>query len=153
MVAQIRQRWTDVEIWIRGDSGFAREALMAWCEANDVAYVLGLARNARLARAIGHALHEVEVEHATTQVAARRFVELRYRTARTLEPGAARGRARRSRLPGKQNPRFVVTSLGADRFAAQALYEQIYCARGDMENRIKEQQLDLFAGRAPARIR
>jgi len=146
VVAQIRERWPEVEIWIRGDSGFAREALMGWCEANRVEYVLGLARNARLARAIGRAMHEVKEEHATTQGAARRFEELRYRTQRTWSR-ERRVVAKAEWLPGKANPRFVVTSLGADRFAARELYEQIYCARGDMENRIKEQQLDLFADR------
>ena len=146
VIAQIRARWPEVEIWIRGDSGFAREALMVWCEANGVEYVLGLARNARLARAIGGALHEVEAEHAKTQVAARRFEELRYRTARTWSR-ERRVVAKAEFLPGKANPRFVVTSLGVERFAARELYERIYCARGDMENRIKEQQLDLFADR------
>jgi hypothetical protein len=146
VVAQIRARWPEVEIWIRGDSGFAREALMAWCEANRVEYVLGLARNGRLVRAIGGALHAVRTEHAQTGAAARRFEELRYRTQRTWSR-ERRVVAKAEWLPGKQNPRFVVTSLRVEAVAAQALYEQIYCARGDMENRIKEQQLDLFADR------
>jgi len=146
VVAQIRTRWPKIEIWIRGDSGFAREALLSWCEANGVEYVVGLARNARLQRAIGRAMHEVREEHATTQVAARQFVELRYRTQRTWSR-ERRVVAKAEWLPGKPNPRFVVTSLVPERFAARELYEQVYCARGDMENRIKEQQLDLFADR------
>ena len=146
VVAQIRARWPNVEIWIRGDSGFARESLMRFCEANSVEYVLGLARNARLQRAIGGLMHEARAEHEQTQVATRRFAELRYRTQRTWSR-ARRVVAKAEWLPGKPNPRFVVTSLGQERFAARELYERIYCARGDMENRIKEQQLDLFADR------
>jgi hypothetical protein len=126
VVAQIRERWPEVEILIRADSG--------------------LARNARLERAIDRAMHEVQAEQAKTQVAARRFEELRYQTQATWSR-ERRVVAKASFLPGKANPRFVVTSLGVEHFAAQALYEQIYCARGDMENRIKEQQLDLYADR------
>ena len=146
IVGQIRQRWPEVEIWIRADSGFAREALMAWCEANGVEYVLGLARNARLQRAIGRELHEAKERCQEQQEAARSFVELDYRTRRTWSR-QRRVVAKAEWLPGKANPRFVVTSLPAGRFAGQELYEAIYCARGDMENRIKEQQLDLFADR------
>lgn len=146
VVAQIRARWPEVEIWIRGDSGFARNALLSWCEANGVEYVVGLARNGRLQRAIGRAMHEVKTEHEQTRNAARRFVELRYRTQRTWSR-ERRVVAKAEWLPGKPNPRFVVTSLQAEQFGAQELYERLYCARGDMENRIKEQQLDLFADR------
>ena len=146
VVAQIRTRWPAVEISIRADSGFAREALMAWCEANQVHYVLGLARNARLQRAIGGPLHEAKQRCEVSGEAVRSFVELDYRTKKTWSR-TRRVVAKAEALPGKANPRFVVTSLAADRAPAQALYETIYCARGDMENRIKEQQLALFADR------
>ena len=146
VVGQIRTRWPAVEIWIRADSGFARESIMAWCEANDVHYVLGLAKNARLRRAIGRALAEAEAEQRKTQAPARRFEELRYRTRKSWSR-ERRVVAKGEWLPGKPNPRFVVTSLAADAYDAQTLYETIYCARGDMENRIKEQQLALFADR------
>jgi hypothetical protein len=146
IVGQIRERWPTVEIWLRADSGFAREGLMAWCEANGVGFVLGLARNARLQRAIGGELHEVKERCEAAGEAVRAFVELDYRTRKTWSR-SRRVVAKAEWLPGKANPRFVVTSLPADRFAGRELYEAIYCARGDMENRIKEQQLDLFADR------
>ena len=146
IVGQIRARWPGVEIWIRGDSGFARDAVMAWCEAHDVAYVLGLARNRRLTAAIGGALQAARQQQEATGRAARVYRELRYRTRKTWS-AERRVVAKAEQHPGKANPRFVVTSLPAQRFAAQALYETIYCARGDMENRIKEQQLALFADR------
>ena len=146
VVGQIRARWPAVEITIRADSGFAREALMSWCEANQVHYVLGLARNARLQRAIGGPLHEAKQRCEASGEAVRSFVELDYRTKKTWSR-TRRVVAKAEALPGKANPRFVVTSLAADRFPAKELYETIYCARGDMENRIKEQQLALFADR------
>jgi len=146
IVSQIRGRWPEVEIWIRGDSGFAREAIMAWCEANGVHYVLGLAKNRRLIAAVGRELHEAKQQQEATGQAVRVFKELTYRTRKSWSR-ERRVVAKAEQLPGKANPRFVVTSLPADRFAARELYEAIYCARGDMENRIKEQQLGLFADR------
>jgi hypothetical protein len=149
VVGQIRARWPAVSITIRADSGFAREPLMAWCEANGVGYVLGLARNARLQRAIGAALNEAKQRCAATGEAVRIYQELDYRTRKTWTR-ARRVVAKAEHLPGepgKANPRFVVTSLPAEHTAAAPLYERLYCARGDMENRIKEQQLDLFADR------
>jgi hypothetical protein len=146
MVAQIRERWPGVEIWIRGDSGFAREAIMVWCEANGIHYVLGLAKNRRLVAAVGRELHEAKQQQEATGGAVRLFKELRYRTRQSWSR-ERRVVAKAEQLPGKANPRFVVTSLPAQRFAARELYEAIYCARGDMENRIKEQQLGLFADR------
>ena len=146
IVAQIRARWPAVEIWIRADSGFAREAIMAWCEANDVHYVLGLAKNARLRRAIGRELTEAQRRQAQTHAPARTYKELRYRTRKSWSR-ERRVVAKAEYLPDKANPRFVVTSLSAERCDARTLYEGIYCARGDMENRIKEQQLGLFADR------
>jgi hypothetical protein len=119
---------------------------MAWCEANGVAYVLGLARNARLQRAIGGELHEAKERCQASGEAVRSFVELAYRTRKTWSR-TRRVVAKAEALPGKTNPRFVVTSLAAERYEAKTLYETLYCARGDMENRIKEQQLALFADR------
>jgi hypothetical protein len=146
VVGQIRTRWPAVEIWIRADSGFARESLMAWCEANAVHYVLGLAKNARLRRAIGGAMAAAKAEHDATQAPARRYEELRYRTRKSWSR-ERRVVGKGEWLPGKANPRFVVTSLPIEAYDARTLYETLYCARGDMENRIKEQQLALFADR------
>ena len=146
IVGRIRARWPEVEIWIRADSGFARESIMAWCEANGVEYVLGLARNARLVRAIGAELEAVRQQVERTGRSARRFGELRYRTKKSWSR-ERRVVAKAEHLRGKANPRFVVTSLPPERVRARVLYERIYCARGDMENRIKEQQLGMFADR------
>jgi hypothetical protein len=146
IVAQIRCAWPQVEILIRADSGFAREELMAWCEGHRVDYVLGLARNPRLERALEPAFEQAEALCAESGEPERVYAEWRYRTRETW--------SRERRVIGKaeitvrgENPRFVVTSLPSERVDAQTLYEQIYCARGEMENRIKEQQLDLFATR------
>ena len=146
IVGRIRERWPEVEIWIRADSGFAREAIMAWCEAHDVGYVLGLARNRRLVRAIGRELEQVREEAERTGEKARRFRDLRYRTKKSWSR-ERRVVAKAEQLGDKANPRFVVTSLDAISYPAQGLYETLYCARGDMENRIKEQQLGMFADR------
>jgi hypothetical protein len=149
IVEQIRARWPQVRIVLRADSGFAREALMAWCEANGVDYLLGLARNARLVLAIEAELAEASVESVATGRPARRFKDFLWTTRKSW--------SRRRRVVGKAewtrgeaNPRFVVTSLEASRHDPRELYEDIYCARGEMENRIKEQQLDLFADRTSA---
>ncbi len=147
IVAHIRTAWPHVEIVLRADSGFAREYLMAWCEANAVEYVFGLARNSRLQEALAGALALVrEEQQQSGAFSARRFEELRYRTLSTWSR-ERRVVGKAEQLGNKSNPRFVVTSLHADRLAAQPLYEQLYCERGDMENRIKEQQLELFADR------
>jgi len=149
IVAQIRKRWPKTRIIIRGDSGFCREAIMGWCEHNRVGYVLGLARNARLVRALGAPLHEAKVEYQTTGVAARRFAEFPYRTRKSWSR-ARRVIGKAEHLAKGPNPRFVVTNLPPSRGQARHLYEKLYCARGDMENRIKEQQLGLFADRTSA---
>ena len=146
IVGQIRARWPQTQIVLRADSGFAREALMSWCEAHGVDYVLGLARNARLTRAIGAALHQAHAQHLATGRSARLFQELTYRTRKTWST-TRRVVAKAEVLSGKTNPRFVVTSLGLKEGDARTLYEDLYCARGEMENRIKECQLDLFADR------
>ena len=146
IVQQIRTRWPAVKIWIRADSGFARESIMAWCEAHGVEYVLGLARNKRLIRAIGAELEEAR--HAAERIGrpARRFKDFRYETRKSWSR-ERRVVGKAEQLPGKANPRFVVTSLPPERIRASTLYKKIYCARGDMENRIKEQQLGMFADR------
>ena len=147
IVAQIRAQWPETEIWLRADSGFARESLMAWCEAHGVEYVFGLARNPRLQRQLEPALEAVRAEQEQSGAqAVRCYQELRYRTQKSWSR-ERRVVGKAERLRDKDNPRFVVTSLGSDLAAAEQLYAEIYCARGDMENRIKEQQLDLFADR------
>ncbi|HDZ38488.1 MAG TPA: IS1380 family transposase [Marinobacter sp.] len=150
IVGQIRGRWPEVRIIIRADSGFAREEIMAWCQANGVDYVLGLARNSRLVAEIAEELAGAEVEHERTGKAARYFKDFLYCTRDSW--------SRERRVVGKaehldkgSNPRFVVTSLTPSAYDARALYEDLYCARGEMENRIKEQQLCLFAGRTSTR--
>jgi Transposase DDE domain group 1 len=146
VIAQIRAAWPGVRIVVRGDSGFCREEIMAWCEANDVDYLFGLARNSRLEAMIERAMMDAHIRHLATGVAARVFVELRYRT---LDSWSRERRvvAKAEYLAKGPNPRFVVTSLAEERRAGRPLYEEDYCARGDMENRIKEQQLWLFADR------
>ena len=146
IIPQVRAAWPAVRILVRGDSGFCREEIMAWCEAHGVDYLFGLARNSRLVEALGPALADAHARYLQTGVAARVFADFAYRTRDSW------GRARRvvgkaEHLPKGPNPRFVVTSLSAAEREAQALYEEDYCARGDMENRIKEQQLMLFADR------
>lgn len=149
IVEQIRARWPKTRIIIRGDSGFCRESIMSWCEFNHIGYVLGLARNNRLVRAIGGQLREAHAAHCYTGKPARRFRDFHYRTRKSW--------SRFRRVVGKAeylakgaNPRFVVTNLSFNRAGAKRLYEKLYCARGDMENRIKEQQLGLFADRTSA---
>jgi hypothetical protein len=146
IVGQLRARWPKTRIVIRGDAGFCREAIMAWCEANNVRYVLGLARNKRLQRALGEAMEEARTVHERTGKPARRFRDLRYKTRKSWSR-ERRVIGKAEYLPGKANPRFVVTNLSAREASAKRLYERLYCARGDMENRIKEQQLGLFADR------
>ena len=149
IVAQIRQRWPRVRILLRGDSGFAREALMAWCEANRVDYLFGLARNERLEAAIVAELVAASVESLQTGKPARRFKDFSYAT---LDSWSRERRVvgKAEVTGGEANPRFVVTSLTPSEVGGQHLYERIYCARGEMENRIKECQLDLFADRTSA---
>ena len=149
IVAQIRRRWPRVRILLRADSGFAREALMAWCEANRVDFLFGLARNDRLVEAIKTELAEAAAESAATAKPARRFGDFSWctleswsRTRRVIGKAEWTG--------GDANPRFVVTSLKPAEIGARHLYEAVYCARGEMENRIKECQLDLFADRTSA---
>ncbi|HTT05140.1 MAG TPA: IS1380 family transposase, partial [Steroidobacteraceae bacterium] len=146
IVAQIRARWPAVRIILRADSGFCREPLMGWCEQNAVDYVFGLARNSRLVRSIGAELHEAALESAQSARPARRFKELSYRTRRSWSR-ARRVVAKAEQTGDKANPRFIVTSLSIHDWPMRELYEHLYCARGEMENRIKEAQLNLFADR------
>jgi hypothetical protein len=146
-VGRLRLRWPGVPIVLRADSGFCREHLMRWCEANHVDYVFGLPKNQRLQRIVGGELHEAKQQFEQTKQPARVFKDFSYRTRKSW--------SRDRRVVGKAehlakgaNPRFVVTSLPAEQFDARTLYEQEYCGRGDMENRIKEQQRMLFADRA-----
>jgi hypothetical protein len=149
IVAQIRERWPTVQIMLRADSGFCREELMSWCEQHAVDYVFGLAKNVRLVRSIGAELQAAAAESAATQHPARRFKELVYRTRKSWSR-SRRVVAKAEHTGDKSNPRFIVTSLSIDAWAARALYEDGYCARGECENRIKEAQLDLFADRLSA---
>jgi hypothetical protein len=149
IVKQIRINWPEVQIVIRGDSGFCRDNIMSWCEANDVDYVLGLAKNTRLKKILGKELHEAKQQFEATGNAARVYKDFDYRTRKSWN--------RERRVIGKaehlakgSNPRFVVTNLSPEEFDAATVYEKEYCARGDMENRIKEQQLYLFADRTSA---
>jgi hypothetical protein len=146
IVAQIRRRWPCVRIILRADSGFAREALMAWCETHAVDYLFGLARNKRLVSAIGAALAAAKAESEATQKPARRFQELIWKTRRSWSR-QRRVIGKAEWTQGEANPRFIVTSLSQADGDGRRLYEDVYCARGDMENRIKECQLDLFADR------
>ena len=149
VVARIVARWPRTRIMLRADSGFARDDLMAWCEANGVDFVFGLARNERLVAAI-----EAELEHAIaksrrTSRPERRFKSFMWMTRHSWSR-KRRVVAKAEATQGEANPRFIVTSLACTACKAKYLYEKIYCARGDMENRIKECQLDLFADRTSA---
>jgi hypothetical protein len=146
VIQQIRAHWPKVRIILRGDSGFCREDLMRWCEENEVLYVFGIARNTRLLKRIFKELKKARKRYFEQKKPQRIFKDFTYRTLKSW--------SRRRRVVGKAeylakgaNPRFIVTNLPPEVIEAQSLYEQMYCARGDMENRIKEQQLYLFADR------
>jgi hypothetical protein len=149
IVAQIRVAWPEVKIILRGDSGFCRNELMSWCESHGVDYVFGMARNQKLRRIIGAEMQEATRQWRQTGKPARVFSEFEYKTKKTNKGGwdcARRVVAKAEYIDGKENPRFVVTSLGTAEWTARGLYEELYCARGEMENRIKE-QFSLFADR------
>jgi hypothetical protein len=146
IVASLRQAWPNVQILVRGDSGFCREHLMRWCEEEHVDFLFGLGKNNRLKRILGQEMHQAKMQFQATNEATRVFKDFTYKTKKTW--------SRERRVVGKaehlakgENPRFVVTSLSAEAFDAKTLYEQEYCARGNMENRIKEKKLYLFADR------
>ena len=152
IVAQLRAAWPAVKIIVRGDSGFCRNQLMSWCEGHQVDFVIGQARNQRLRKIIGAEMHAATERWNQTGQPARVFSEFQYQTKKTKKGGWDRARrvvAKAEHIDGKQNPRFVVTSLKSEEWTAQGLYEKLYCARGDMENRIKE-QFSLFADRVSA---
>ena len=152
IVAQIRERWPQVRVIVRGDAGFCREPLMAWCEAQErVDYVFGLAGNKRLAEAVARQQNRAGSRCVTSGKAARRYRSFRYRTRESWSR-KRRVVAKAEWLPGPRgrNQRFVVTSMSRKEWKPKELYEKLYCARGDMENRIKEQQLHLFADRTSA---
>jgi len=149
IVAQIRQSWPDVEITIRADSAFSRDDIMTWCEEHDVDYVLGLARNKRLERMIEEEMKQARTESERTGTPWRVYKDMEYET---LDSWSCLRRvvAKAEYLIDKPNARFVVTSLSIEVFSAQTLYEDEYCGRGDMENRIKEQKSFLFSDRTSA---
>lgn len=146
LVRAIRARFPQTRIIMRGDSGFCREQIMAWCEMNKVYYVLGLAKNARLIKLLEPAMFKATLRQSLTGVACREYACFEYQTLHSWSR-ARRVIGKAEQLSGKSNPRFIVTNLPEDYASPDALYEKLYCARGDMENRIKEQQLDLFADR------
>lgn len=146
IVVEIRRRCPHARILVRGDSGFCREELMAWCEAHGVQYVLGLARNARLLALLEPALVRARERACLCGGRTREFAELTYRT---LESWSCERRVvgKAEILGEKDNPRFIVTNVEVGDHAAAPLYEEVYCGRGDMENAVKEHQLDLFGER------
>ena len=152
LVDRIRRRWSEVEILVRADSGFARDWLMTWCEENGVDYLIGYARNSRLEAMLEDTFVAMEAERKVSgeKESSRRFLDLTYRT---LDSWSRERRvvAKAEIVGQKRNPRFVVTSLDESHDGKQ-LYEEVYCARGESENRIKEQQLDLFARRTSGHL-
>lgn len=149
IIAQIRQSRPDVQIIIRGDSGFCREQIMQWCEDNKVDYVLGLAKNERLTGQITQELLQAKTQYEQTGKACRVFRDFTYSTLNSWSV-TRRVVGKAEHLERGSNPRFIVSSLSQNQYDAGTLYEDLYCGRGDMENRIKEQQLCLFADRTSA---
>jgi hypothetical protein len=152
IVSQIREAWPGVKIILRGDSGYCRNELMSWCENNKVDYLFGRARNPRLRRMIEEQMREAAMQWKVTGKPARVFTEFSDEPNKNKNGGWDRKRrtvAKAEHIDGKENPRFVVTSLSSEQWPPQKLYEVLYCGRGDMENRIKE-QFSLFADRVSA---
>jgi len=149
IVGQVRAAWPKARVVLRGDSGFCRDELMNWCEQNKVGYVFGMARNARLERIVADGLEQARQQWEATKKPARVFLAFDYETVSGSWSRVRRVVAKAEHIDGKSNPRFVVTSLADQQWEAKPLYEDLYCARGDMENRIKE-QLTLFAERVSA---
>jgi hypothetical protein len=146
IVEVIRQKWPGQRIMVRGDSGFCRDEIMTWCEGNGVNYLVGLARNARLEKILSEDMARAKSEYEETGKAARVFRDFEYETLDSWS-GMRRVIGKAEYLEKGANPRFVVTNLSREEYDARELYEDIYCARGEMENRIKEQQLEMFADR------
>lgn len=149
IVTQIREQWPEVKIVIRADSAFSRDDIMSWCEQNGVEFVLGLARNARLERMLASEMEQARAESEHTGGPFRSYKDLEYRTLDSWSR-TRRVVGKAEYLVDKPNARFVVTSLPIEEVAAQPLYENDYCGRGDMENRIKEQKTFLFSDRTSA---
>ena len=148
IIGQIRHQWPAIRIILRADSGFCRDAIMTWCEGNGVDFVFGLARNSRLEAILAPQLRDAAAQFTQTQQRARIFTEFQYETLNSWNR-SRRVIGKAEHIENKSNPRFVVTSMNAETWPSQQLYEDLYCARGDMENRIKE-QLSLFADRISA---
>ena len=150
IVRRLREAWPQVRILVRGDSAFSNDELMVWCEKEGIDYVLGLAQNDRLKRRIATRMETVRQLQRAIGKAVRQFQELRYQTRDTWSC-ERRVVAKVEHLPRGKNPRFIVTSVPVQECDGRRLYEEVYCARGDMENRIKEQQMGLFADRTSTR--
>jgi hypothetical protein len=146
IVAKLSEAWPEVRIIVRGDSGFCRDEIMSYCESHGIDYVLGMAKNSRLIQQIGAEMAEAQQLHQWTEKPARVFKDFRYRTRHSWSC-ERRVVGKAEYLAKGENPRFIVTSIASEKKEARGLYEDFYCARGDMENRIKEQQLGLFADR------
>jgi len=146
LIEPIRKAWPSVRIIVRGDSAFARDRIMAFCGEVGIDYVFGLAKNARLKRMVAPWMEERRRKALIRGKPARRYKNFWYRTLNSWSK-KRRVVAKIEHLGSKANPRFVVTSVGREELGAWRLYEDLYCQRGEMENRIKEQQLDLFADR------
>ncbi len=152
LVKRLRQQWPDVEILFRGDAGFCRHEIMTWCERHGVGYIVGIGRNQRITKRSQTWLDQAEQEFKVTQEKVRVFGEFRYGSREWKKGGQIKERRviiKAEQLVGKSNPRYIVTNLTGD---PKHLYEKVYCARGDMENRIKEQQLDMFADRTSCHV-
>lgn len=146
VVERLRRQWPGVQIIVRADSGFCREGLQLWCERNQVDFVLGLARNPALRRLLEEPMRQAREGFARTGEATRVFHEFSYRTVSKTWSRERRVVGKAEYIAGKENPRFIVTSLSQEQYEGRALYEDLYCARGEMENRIKD-QMTLFADR------
>ncbi|MEK6706076.1 MAG: IS1380 family transposase [Bdellovibrionota bacterium] len=152
IIEKIRQKWPEVKIVVRGDSGFCREELMTWCEANDVFFLLGMGKNERLLKKAKRQISKSKRRYYGNKQPTRRFATFMYRTQKSWSC-SRQVVCKAEHLEKGANPRFVVTNLKGDDFVTpQFLYEKIYCARGDMENRIKEQQMDMFADRTSTAV-
>ncbi len=153
IVPAVRERFPEARIVVRADSGFARETIFAWCEANDMFYVTGMAKNAALLRHLDPAMFRAKADACVRGGWCIHFCEFEYRTARSWSR-ARRVIGKAQVNPKGENPRFIVTNLPADHALREPgrLYREFYCARGDAENRIKEQQLDLFADRMSCEV-
>jgi len=149
ITGQIKERWPKTKIMLRADSGFAREEIMLWCEENNVDYLFGLPKNSRLKEEIASELEESKALCEKTNSPQRTYRDFTYQTLNSWSK-ARRVVGKAEHLPKGSNPRFVVTSIKKKDKGAKELYEKVYCARGDMENRIKEQQLYLFSDRTSA---